>query len=148
MIRVRLLLRVADVAIASLHAITEMKIEGATVRASVTSYDGAQRMLPLVSREVIVPFAALLNTEAAGDPNRAATLWLASDDGPLKGGEIVEPSAIDETRAGMLADVARQRAAAIANADRLATQIAAATPEQLPTIVVGDAPTSTGATNV
>ena len=147
MIRIRLL-KIAGAAIASLHAITEMKIEGATVRVTVTSYDNDQRMLRLLSQEVIVPFAALLNAEAAGDPNRAATLWLASDDGPLKGGEIVEPSRDDETRAEMLASVARQRAAAIANADRLTTQITAATAEQLPTIVVGDPPTSTGETNV
>lgn len=147
MIRIRLL-KIAGVAIASLHAITEMKIEGATVRVTVTSYDDEERMLRLLSQEVIVPFAALLNAEAAGDPNRAATLWLASENGPLKGGEIVEPSAAEETRAGMLADVARQRAAAIANADRLATQITAATPDQLPTIVVGEASTATGATNV
>jgi hypothetical protein len=148
MIRIRLL-KIAGVAIATLHAITEMKIEGATVRVTLTSYDDDQRMLPLLAREVIVPFTALLNADASGDPNRAATLWLVSDAGPLKGGAIVEPSAVDEARAGLLADVARQRAAAIANADRLATQIAAATPEQLPTIVVSETPNSTaGATDV
>jgi len=143
MIRIRLL-KIAGIAIATLHAITEMKIEGATVRVTLTSYDDDQRMLPLLAREVIVPFAALLNADASGDPNRAATLWLVSDAGPLKGGAIVEPSAVDEARAGLLADVA-----AIANADRLATQIAAATPEQLPTIVVSETPNSTpGATDV
>ncbi len=67
MIRIRLL-KIAGAAIASLHAITEMKIEGATVRVTVTSYDNDQRMLRLLSQEVIVPFAALLNAEAAGDP--------------------------------------------------------------------------------
>jgi len=149
MILVRHLMIVGGIGIAEIHAVTTLKIEGATVRATINSYDGEQRMLQLGMREVLVPFAALLVPEAGGDPAKAVTLWLVSPDGPLSGGTLLEPDPIEGTRSQMLAEIERQRAAANAKADQLASAIAKATAEQLPTIVVSETPNNTaGASDV
>ena len=143
MILVRHLMIVGGSSIAEIHAVTTLKIEGATVRATLNSYDDERRMLQLGMKEVLIPFAALLVPEAGGDPAKAVTLWLASPDGPLPGGTLLDPDPIEGTRSQMLAEIERQRDVANTKADQLASEIAKATAEQLPTIVVNETPNST-----
>jgi hypothetical protein len=149
MILFRYWTRLANGGLAELHRVNSIAILGSTVRAEVWSYGDERNMLRLGNAELTIPFSALLTIEAGGDPVKAATLWLVSPDGPFPGGALLEPDPVEDTRAKMLAELERQRAAANAKVDQLASEIAVATAEQLPTIVVSDKPNSTaGATDV
>jgi hypothetical protein len=149
MILIRYWTRLADGGLAELHRVNSIAILGLTVRAEVWSYGDERNMLRLSNAELTIPFTALLATEAGGDPVKAATLWLVSPVGPFPSGTLLEPDPIEDTRAQMLAELERQRAVANAKADQLASEIAAATAEQLPMIVVSETPNNTaGATDV